>query len=447
MTSLGIDLDDIGLTPQDVNAKHVSSAQPVTAAAPDPAALTPGSPLAQALYQVWSGRSVVSIESPPGAGKSTLICQAVTQLYRRSDMTIVVATPTRRGAFELAGRLAEMLGRAPNGEPRVRLAMPIKGSEELPADVLEHAKPATLLRHVDVRTIASCKASSPDVDVLVVDEAYQAVFAQVATAANGARQLLMVGDPGQIGPVVQTNTTAWANMAAGPHRRAPEVFAQDPDAFVLRLPATYRLGQVTADAIAPLYDFEFTSARPDRYLTEADGRRIPEIRPMLIASDGEFDMVMLAKIADEAVKFVGLTVTEQTVTGPVSRVLDGSDVAVVVARSGQEATITAMLRRHGPIADDITVGTADRLQGGQWHAVVALDPLVGSDLVDDFRTGPGRLAVMTSRHMTSLLFAHDGKWGESLSAGVADPDAAEKGLAVRRLLCAPPRRVRAKSAA
>ena len=378
---------------------------------------------------------------------STLICEAVEQLFRRSDMTITVATPTRRGAFEMAGRLAGVLGLTQSGEPRVAMGMSAKAGEDLPKDVRDHAKPSTLTREVVVRTIASCKAKPPEVDVLVVDEAYQAVFAQVAQAAEKATQIFMVGDPGQIGPVVQTDTTAWANMAAGPHMRAPEVFAQDSDAFVLRLPSTYRLGQVTADAIAPLYDFPFTSARPERYLTDKTGQRLPEITPMLVESTGEFDMELLSTVAQEAVKFIGMQVTEITPDGPVSRALDGSDIAVVVARSGQESAVNAMLRRQGAHTEDISVGTADRLQGGQWHAVVALDPLVGSDQVDDFRTGPGRLCVMCSRHSARMIFMHDGRWEESLNSDLADPEAAAKGLAVRRMLCAPPRGVARKVAA
>ena len=444
MTILGVDLTDIGLTPADLGAP-VPSAKPVVAPAPDPSALTPGSPLAVALYQVWAGRSVTSVESAPGAGKSTLICQAVTQLHTRSDMKITVATPTRRGAFELAGRLAEVLGRAANGDARVTMGMKCHPDESLPKDVHGYGKPTSLLRQVSVRTIASCASSAPEVDVLVVDEAYQAVFAQVALAAEHATQLFMVGDPGQIGPVVQSDTFAWASMPAGPHMRAPEVFAQDKDAFILRLPSTYRLGQVTVDAIAPLYDFTFDSVRPDRHLVDQDGVVLPEIQPVLVSAAGEFDMVMLSEVAAAAVRFIGMTVVEQTPTGPVSRVLDGSDVAVVVARSGQESTVNAMLRRAGPHTEDVTVGTADRLQGGQWHAVAALDPLVGSDMVDDFRTGPGRLCVMVSRSMTALVWFHDGRWEQSLQSEAADPDAAAKGLAVRRALCAPPRVHRARA--
>lgn len=447
-TGLGIDLADLGLDATDVDATPVASAKPVTAAVTnDPDALVPGSPLAQALYQVWAGRSVTVVKSPPGAGKSTMICQAVTQLHKRSDLKVVVATPTRRGAFELANRLGDTLGKAQNGQPQVYMGMKANPGEKVGDNVAESGAVSTLARRVCVRTIASCASSPPDCDVLVVDEAYQAVFAQVALAAEGAVQLLMVGDPGQIGPVVQSDTSAWAAMSQAPHMRAPEVFEQDQDAFVLRLPSTYRLGQATVDAIAPLYDFEFDSARPERYLTDHQGNVLPEIRPVLVKTTGEFDMGMLDRVAAEAVAFIGMTVTEVTPDGPVSRTLDASDVAVVVARSGQESAVTAMLRRIGNHAEGITVGTADRLQGGQWHAVITLDPLAGSDQVDDFRTGPGRLCVMCSRHSAHMTFMHDGRWEASLSAGVADPDAAAKGLAVRRALCQPQRARRRAMAA
>ncbi len=447
-TGLGIDLADIGLDPVDVNAAPVASAKPVAGpAVNEPDALEPGSPLAQALYQVWSGRSVTVVKSPPGAGKSTLICQAVTQLHKRSDLTIVVATPTRRGAYDLAHRLGAALGVASNGDPQVFMGMAPKAGEKVGPNVAESNKPSTLERRVCVRTIASCAASAPECDVLVVDESYQAVFAQVALAAESATQLLMVGDPGQIGPVVQSDTSAWAAMSQGPHMRAPEVLEQDDDAFVLRLPSSYRLGQVTVEAIAPLYDFPFDSARPDRFLTDQDGDVLPEIQPVQVRTSGEFDMGMLEQVARDAAAFVGMTVTEHTTDGPVSRALEPSDVAVVVARSGQESAVNAMLRRIDPALEDVAVGTADRLQGGQWHAVVALDPLAGSDQVDDFRTGPGRLCVMASRHDAHLRWLHDGRWEESLSSGAADREAAEKGLAVRRALCRPARARRRAAAA
>jgi len=79
------------------------------------------------------------------------------------------------------------------------------------------------------------------------------------------------------------------------------------------------------------------------------------------------------------------------------------------------------------------VGTADRLQGGQWHAVVALDPFIGYEGLSPHAMSLGRLCVMASRHRTHLTWVHDGRWNTHLS-GSTDVPGAEAALAVRRAL-------------
>lgn len=73
-----------------------------------------------------------------------------------------------------------------------------------------------------------------------------------------------------------------------------------------------------------------------------------------------------------------------------------------------------------------TVGTADKFQGGQWHAVIALDSVIGHKLTGAHQMSNGRLGVMASRHMTHLTWVHDGTWEDPMLEG------AEIGLKVRR---------------
>jgi hypothetical protein len=87
-------------------------------------------------------------------------------------------------------------------------------------------------------------------------------------------------------------------------------------------------------------------------------------------------------------------------------------------------------------AETITVGTADSLQGGQWHAVVALDPFVGYTTATTHQLSPGRLCVMACRHMTHLTWVSDGGWELALMDPDIDPDEAEKGRKVRQVLTA-----------
>src|SRR6478609_9195383 len=79
-----------------------SAADPVDGLDP----LVPGSAVARALYLAWSGEPVVVVDSPPGAGKSTLITQVVAHLTDGADLAVAVITPTRRQAVDIGLRIA-----------------------------------------------------------------------------------------------------------------------------------------------------------------------------------------------------------------------------------------------------------------------------------------------------------------------------------------------------
>ncbi|WP_277212332.1 AAA family ATPase [Isoptericola croceus] len=396
-------------------------------ASDEPRPLTPGSTLAQAMYETWSGRPVTVIDSPPGAGKSTLIGDLVCHLYRRTDLTIAVGAFTREAAVAVAGRIAALVG--PNV---VRLGIRSWPVERLPAGVL----PSSGDRSLDtlgrgtilVNTLASLARLMPRKDVLIVDEAYQATFELVSGAAEDCEQVVLVGDPGQIGPVVTANTSAWDQMPAAPHMRAPEVFSQRDDAMRLSLPRTYRLGQLTVDAIAPLYDISFASARPDRRLRGRDEIEAVTIPP----TSDPYSASTAALVARRAADLIGVEIIEGD---QVSGTTTALDVAVVVSHNAQQSAVEAHLSAMGVAG--VAVGTADRLQGGQWHAVVALDPLVGKDGVSTHALATGRLCVMASRHLTHLTWIHDGQWVETLrQTDDLDVEEVAKGVAVREALCA-----------
>ena len=95
------------------------------------------------------------------------------------------------------------------------------------------------------------------------------------------------------------------------------------------------------------------------------------------------DPGMLAAVADRAHALLGATLV--TDTGRPR--LEPADVAVVVSHNAQASVVHALLR--GRDVDGVTVGTADSLQGGQWAAVVALDPLTGAEGLPAHAASPG----------------------------------------------------------
>ena len=80
------------------------------------------------------------------------------------------------------------------------------------------------------------------------------------------------------------------------------------------------------------------------------------------------------------------------------------------------------------------VGTADALQGGQWHVVVAVDPLLAAETAEGHNASPGRLCVMLSRHMTHLVWVCDDRWRTVVKANPPGEPALATSTAVREFL-------------
>lgn len=387
-----------------------------------PVDLPKQSTLAKALFNIYSGLPVVMVDSPPGAGKSTLVGNAVAYLFENTDMHIVVAVATNKQGSDMARRLADVIGLSEDGYPQV-----VAGSsniEDGPGVSSLDSHPEGV-RAVHVRTVASCCMKPPTCDLMVVDEAYQTTFASFTQAADKAAQVLVVGDPGQIGPVIPFSTGAWERSKNGPHERCPDVLRRKSYTAKLELPSSYRLGPQTVAAISPLYPFEFSSTRPDRHVVGLDGEILAKQIPV---RENEFDLASMSQVVDAVQEYVGRTVVEDGV----SRELTTRDVAVVVSRNVQVSAVEALLAERGIAPGEVTVGSADRLQGGQWHAVVAVDPAL-ANTSSGHALSSGRLCVMASRHMTHMTWVHDASWRDAMAAADDERDA-ELGVAVRERL-------------
>ncbi|HLR96984.1 MAG TPA: AAA family ATPase [Jiangellaceae bacterium] len=371
--------------------------------------LLPGSVLAKALYETVSGRRVTVIDSPPGSGKTTLLVHAALWLAANTDLTLTIAAPTRAAATSVAERLAE-------AEENASVVLALNGLQRASSAAIHTPGNGAFQGEagdIVVRTMTSLAMSTSTVsDLLIMDEAYQSTFATLAAAAKGCEQVLMIGDPGQIGPVTTADTSIFDDADYPPHGRAPDVLRAHPSAKMLHLPTSYRLGSRTVEAIGPLYDFPFDSGRPDRIVTGHE-----EIESVQI--DRDDPVVLYADVAQLAQSFIGQDLT----TDDGSRALTPNDVAVVAGDNQAVNGIAGFLSNLG-VHPGVTVGTADRLQGGQWHAVIAVDPLASASTVSDHHLALGRLCVMASRHMTHLTWVHSGDWRELIDAqDVDDPSA------------------------
>jgi len=389
---------------------------------PSPAALVPGSVTAQVLARVWRGGECTIVDSPPGAGKTALITSVTAHLATRAEMRILIGTPTRAQALALANRLVQEL-------PVAKVAIEIKDVAEAdyPAGYREsRTSNSTQAPPVTITTLAKAKFLDKSAyHLFIVDEAYQATWALVAQAMAGVPQILMVGDPGQIGPVVTVDTSIWAGQKDAPHLPAPLVTQRFSDVQRLSINTTYRLGAQSAATIAPVYSFEFSSGAPVREVVTNDGEVIDEVASVEVSHSDEVDnLPCLLAMVERAARFVGGTMS---VDGEV-RTLFAHDIALVVSRNSQVSILAGMSRSIG---HEFTIGTADRLQGGEWPVVVALDPMYGVNGDHTHNQSLGRLCVMLSRHQGHLSWLHDDSWVEGTAGTTRD---AKIGRKIRKIL-------------
>lgn len=352
--------------------------------------LVPSSPAYRALVSVWRGTEMTIISSPPGAGKTEVITSIVPVLVTDAGLSVVVATPTINGAYDVARRIETKMP-TPGRVVLSGSSFTERRSNGVRVDSTVKPKPGRVL----VKTIAGMKFSRDHVDVLVVDEAFQATALDVREALAYVDQALLVGDPGQIGPVVTINTQAWDASDFSPAKPAPVVFQHWPGAVLVHLESSYRLGESSVNVIGGLYDFPFTSTRPPAMINER-----PEIEVTTIPFPSAPTDPTIFHHAIQAVR--SLIGSPYTYAGH-TRVLQSSDCALLATRNEQVSALEA-LAASTPGVRGATVGTADSLQGGQWPATIVIDPLLGASIASDHALTTGRLCVMCSRHIAHLSF-------------------------------------------
>ena len=387
--------------------------------------LVAGSVTAKALAALWGGEPVVVVESPPGAGKTTLVCVVASHLGARARLRIAVATQTNAQAVDLANRLAAAASACPltllvrSGARRPRGLRPDVEFAERPRDLSDGIVVATAARW------AWIPPATWGADLLVVDEAWQLTWADFGAIAPVAPQALLVGDPGQIAPVTTGDTSRWAHYRAAPHAPAPQALGAVVGEQVthLRLPATCRLGPATTALLQPLYGFRFASARPPRaYYAPGAVSASPEVSLRGVVSHGGTDDPAVADaVAARVRELVGGRVVEADGT---ARTVADADVGVICAHVSQVAAVAARLGDH----PGVMVDTTERHQGLEHEVSVLWLPLAGARALSGFALDTGRLCVGLSRHRChlSVVTRHDTRAILDAAGAATDPAAAAR---------------------
>jgi len=371
---------------------------------------------AEVLMSVWSGDAATCVPSPPGSGKTRLTTLLAAALSHRAGLRVGIAAQTRAQAIDIARRLAAVCDHRKIGLlwGRSDIKPDTGGCPLVDGGTLMWPDSGGMVR---VATKSKWLFSQPErhrADVLIVDEAFQCTYADLGALGSMASQVVCVGDPGQIDPVVTGDTSRWASAPSGPHVPAPTALMAAHPGLVntVALEYTWRLGPDTTRLVQSRFypALPFTSRRPAEHISIA-GQVLPELSHRQVrVANGATDAALIRAAVQRVRELIdGAELT----TAAGARQLTDSDVAVVVPHVPQAAAVRAMLSTH----PGVLVGTADALQGLERPAVVAVHPLAGKRVADEFSVKPGRLCVMLSRHRSHLSVLIDDQTDAVLSAG------------------------------
>ncbi|MEU3920834.1 AAA domain-containing protein [Streptomyces sp. NPDC029004] len=394
----------------------------MTAHAFDPAAeaaRATGAILADTLDGAHRG---VVVDSPPGAGKSTLVVNAARELAAAGRPLMVIAQ-TNAQVDDLVLRLAEKEPELPVGRLHSNDPDPYdKALDELD-NVRKSAKAGDLAGLEIVISTAAKWAHVQGVEPwrhAIVDEAYQMRSDALLAVAGLFERALFVGDPGQLDPFSIVAADQWAGLSYDPSASAVStLLAHNPELPQHRLPVSWRLPA----SAAPLVSDAFYPYTPFRSGTGESERRLA----FGVASDGSGPDRVLDEAAESGWGLLELPARHTPRTDPeavravalvVRRLLDrggaavserspdpvpvtADRIAVGTAHRDQAAAVRAALAQLG--VADVTVDTANRLQGREFDVTVMLHPLSGRPDATAFHLETGRLCVLASRHRHACI--------------------------------------------
>ncbi|MCX5382271.1 AAA domain-containing protein [Streptomyces sp. NBC_00083] len=368
-----------------------------------------------------SARGIV-VDSPPGAGKSTLVVRAALELAAAGRPLMVVAQ-TNSQVDDLVVRLAEKAPELPVG----RLHSSESDPYDKALDDLENVRKSSKagdLAGLDVVISTSAKwAHVKDVEPwghAIVDEAYQMRSDALLAVAGLFERALFVGDPGQLDPFAIADAEQWAGLSYDPSASAVStLLAHNPELPQHRLPVSWRLpasaAPLVSDAFYPFTPFRSGTGHGDRRLAfgvASDGSAADRAVDEAAVSGWallELPARHTPRTDPEAVHAVALVVrrlldrggaaTSERSPDPVP--LTADRIAVGTAHRDQAASVRAALAELG--VSGVAVDTANRLQGREFDVTVVLHPLSGRPDATAFHLETGRLCVLASRHRHACI--------------------------------------------
>ena len=379
----------------------------------------------QILATQWADTPALILDSPPGAGKTGVAERLSVQGLALMHQRVMIATQTNEQAFDLGRRLGE-------GFSNLQFYMMTSKKLEIPPTIASLSNVHIVHRSGDLPE-GPCvvigngakwswlDADHCQFDLQIIDEAYQLPDYRFHLIAGLARRHVLIGDPGQIDPVIRAELERWRCDPSGPHVPAPSsLLERHPNIRQMNLPVSRRLVGDSVTFVQPA----FYPNMPFVALQEARQLRFdtPGIAPMdtpLDAAANEQTLVMVElptlmagevdlELADEMVWTIGRVLTRGASFQDEHGVQQVTPSMIGVA-CAHVAQVNAVRERLGPALREVFVETANRFQGLERQLMFVQHPLTGRADATKFHLDAGRLCVLLSRHRVACwIFGREG---------------------------------------
>ena len=380
---------------------------------------------ALAQHFLQGGRLAV-VKAPPGSGKTFTLIEVLSKLAD-NNFHVAVAAQTNSQADDICIRFAR-------DHPEVHvarfssrgLAAPAGFPSRVPWITEKDALPTC--PGITVSTTAKWSLSDLALpyDLLAIDEAWQMSWADLMQCAAVSEKFLMIGDPGQIPPVVSVDVRRWETSPRAPHEAAPEVVLAEPALaevmLVGSLPACRRLPNESVEYVRPFYDFDFEAYVPvgQRGIDLPAGHPwhegVRHGRPLAVTiptpTHGppvEVDHELAAAAAQIVRSLLGAGTTVRA--GGAAQPIKPVHIGVTSTHRAMNSALAAAL---GTLANEVRVDTPERWQGLERPVMIAVHPLSGVVTPSAFDLETGRLCVMSSRHQAGLVLLTRDHVGDTL---------------------------------
>ncbi|WP_405606310.1 AAA family ATPase [Streptomyces sp. NBC_00076] len=368
------------------------------------------------------------VDSPPGAGKTTLVARAAGILTRPGHPCAVIAQ-TNTQVDDLVLRLTNL-------HPRLSIARLTATQYTVPDSLLTLPRVRASTRIQDLKTAQVIVGTALKWATVtdrhwpwaIIDEAYQMRSGTLLRTAGLFDQTLFVGDPGQLDPFSEIDTSRWEGLPHHPvNSAAAVVLDKNRDLPLHSLPVSWRLPPSAVPLINKAF-YPSTSFRAGTHETQrtlaftAKGIRTPLDATIEHAARTGWALLELPARCTHRIDLEALHTTlalaerllirQATTTcelNPEGQVLRPADIAIGTAHSVQAERLRSLQAQHYPRLHGISIGTANRLQGHQCSVTLVLHPLSGRTDASAFHLEAGRLCVLTSRHRhTCIVVARAG---------------------------------------